>query len=456
MSLALSQRPWSFAAKSSPRPRYLAQADALRYLLAMTPQATPPVPQPVRLLHLEDSEPDHALALAFLQRTGLQVLATRVETREEFVAALTSPDMAWDVVLSDYHLPGFTGVQALQLLQELQASGRLAAGCAPLPFILVSGQMGEDTAVEAMRSGASDYLLKSNLNRLAPAVESAISAAHTHRARELADAALQVSKLRLQALAQHLQTSVETERQAIAREIHDDVGGSLTALKFELDGIRRHATTPDVQQRVASALETVTLAIDACQRIMQNLRPAILEQGLVAALQWSARRFEKRTGIVCEFRTSAGVADGVLPTGVPLVAYRTAQEALTNVSKHAQATKVVVDLSGTGGVLSLEISDNGRGLTQADLAKARSFGVRGLHERAATVGGWVDLSSSAAGTTLILSVPLHDTLVSAGENHPAADASTPKTGSMTATPTANDGDKDGDSDSAETAAWTRY
>jgi signal transduction histidine kinase len=91
---------------------------------------------------------------------------------------------------------------------------------------------------------------------------------------------------------------------------------------------------------------------------------------------------------------------------VPLVAYRTAQEALTNVSKHAQASQVHVDLSLAGGVLSLEVSDNGRGLSQDDLAKARSFGIRGLHERAGTVGGWVDLSSGPGGTTLILSVPL--------------------------------------------------
>ena len=91
---------------------------------------------------------------------------------------------------------------------------------------------------------------------------------------------------------------------------------------------------------------------------------------------------------------------------MPLVAYRTAQEALTNITKHARATRVQIDLSLAGGVMSLEISDNGRGLSQADLGKARSFGIRGLHERAGTVGGWVDLSSGPSGTTLILSVPL--------------------------------------------------
>jgi len=138
---------------------------------------------------------------------------------------------------------------------------------------------------------------------------------------------------------------------------------------------------------------------------MHNLRPAILEQGLVASLQWMTQRFERRTGISTAFRTSHDPLPP-LPQGVPLVAYRTAQEALTNVSKHAQATKVTVDLSLSHGVLSVEIVDNGRGLSDGALAKARSFGIRGLHERAGTVGGWIDLSSSTAGTTLILSVPL--------------------------------------------------
>ena len=364
-----------------------------------------------RLLHLEDSEPDHALAMAHLRRSGIRVDAVRIETRAEFEAALAE---TWDLVLSDYHLPGFTGMDALQILRARSAQdGRIT------PFILVSGQIGEDTAVQAMRNGASDYLLKQNLARLAPAVEHAIEAARTQRAREAADRDLEVSRRRLSELAQHLQTSVETERQAIAREIHDDVGGSLTALKFELDWIRRHAQTTEMQQRALMALETVTHAIESSQRIMQNLRPAILEQGLVAALQWMSTRFEKRTGIVTEFRTSHEKV--ALPPGVPLVAYRAVQEALTNVSKHAQASRVVVDLSLSGGVLSLEVSDNGRGLGQEDLAKTRSFGIRGLHERASTVGGWVDLSSGATGTTLILSVPL-DAVADMSPEHPASTA----------------------------------
>ena len=231
-----------------------------------------------------------------------------------------------------------------------------------------------------MRNGASDYLQKSHLARLVPALLHAVDAAETKRARDKADRDLVDSKQRLHELAQHLQTSIEHERAAIAREIHDDVGGSLTALKFDLAWIARHSSAPQVVSRVQSALETVSHAVEASQRIMHNLRPAILEQGLAAALHWITLRFERRAGVVCTIRLPKKPLD--LPPGVPLVAYRTAQEALTNISKHAQATRVQIDLSMAGGVLSLEISDNGRGLSQEDLAKARSF----RHSRPARAG----------------------------------------------------------------------
>jgi signal transduction histidine kinase len=346
------------------------------------------------VLHLEDSDLDHALAIAQLRRGGLDIEVERVEDEAGLRVALRQP---WDIVLSDYNLPGFSGIRALEIVRALAE---------PPPFILVSGEIGEDVAVAAMRNGASDYLLKNNLARLAPAVEHAIDAHASERARQAADRALAASRERVSELAQHLQTSVEQERAAIAREIHDDVGGSLTALKFDLAWLSRHIgeSTPEVRQRLDSATETVTHALEASKRIMHNLRPAILEQGLVAALQWMATRFERRTGVACSFRASHELPP--LPAGVPLVAYRTAQEALTNVSKHAQASRVAIDLTLAGGVLSLEVADNGRGLSSADLAKARSFGIRGLRERASTVGGWVDLSSGSTGTTLILSIPL--------------------------------------------------
>ncbi len=349
--------------------------------------------RPLKLLHLEDSPPDHDLAMLQLARAGLRVQACRIETGAELGMRLA--EGGWDLVLSDFDLPGFDGIQALRIVRET---------CPGLPFILLSGKIGEDSAVAAMRSGASDYLFKGNPARLAPAVEHAIAAAEERRARQAADHALAESRARLSELAQHLQTSIERERAAIAREIHDDVGGSLAAIRFDLAWIGRHVDAPDVQLRVASALETVAHAVEASQRIVYHLRPAILDQGLVAALQWMAGQFERRNGIACRFRSRH--EQMALPAAVPLVAYRFAQEALTNVAKHAQASSVTIDLSLTRGVLSLEIADNGRGLAAGDLDKAGSFGLRGLHERAGTVGGWVEVSSGASGTTLLLSVPV--------------------------------------------------
>lgn len=359
------------------------------------PDAPQPIATPMRLrvLHLEDSELDHELTLAHLQRGGIAPDTLRVETEAEYRAALSR---TWDVVLADYNLPDFSGLRALQILRESHVL---------LPFILISGEIGEQVAVQAMLNGANDYLLKDNLARLVPAMLHAIEGTKALRAKQAADLALGQSEQRLRELAQYLQASVEAERAAIAREIHDDVGGSLTALKFDLAWIERRAGDPEVAQRAQHALETVGMAIESSQRIMHNLRPAILEQGLVAALQWMTQRFERRNGIVTGFRVSREELPP-LPPGVPLAAYRTAQEALTNISKHAFATRAQVDLTIAGRVLSLEVTDNGRGLSQQDLSKARSFGIRGLRERAAQVGGWVDLASGPGGTTLILSVPL--------------------------------------------------
>jgi len=136
-----------------------------------------------------------------------------------------------------------------------------------------------------------------------------------------------------------------------------------------------------------------------------NLRPPILEQGLVAAVQWLASSFERRTGIPTKLQSSSDTIDS--PPEIQLVAYRTAQEALTNISKHAQPGKVDIELSDKEGVLTLEVADNGRGMDATVRDKPKAFGLKGLQERARTVGGWLDISSRPGqGTSVILSVPL--------------------------------------------------
>nr|WP_137894064.1 histidine kinase [Ramlibacter sp. 2FC] len=353
--------------------------------------------RPLRLLHLENSDADRESAVRLMKRAGLAVQALRVDSERAYLDALGrgGDDGPWDLVLSSCRLPGLTGLAALE---RLKALGHM------IPFVLVSDASDEPMAVEAMRQGASDYLLKDNLTRLVPAVLKAMERHVQARDKQQTELALLKSRQQLRELAQHLQNNLEQERAAIAREIHDDVGGALTALKFDLAWIARHTTSADVFERTQTAADTLTQAFDATRRLIHNLHPAILEEGLVPALQWITGTFEKRTGIRASFHSSH--AQPELARSVLLTVFRTAQEALTNVSKHAQASQVTLDLTLTAGMLSLEVSDNGRGMSQAELNKTQSFGLRGLRERADTIGGWLDISSAPAGTTLILALPL--------------------------------------------------
>lgn len=362
----------------------------------MMPEDAPPAS--LRILHLEDSAADHELVRFALRKAGEEFELERVETLAGFEQQLNSSK--FDVILADYRLLGFTALDAWRLLQNQE----FPANPGMTPFILLSGAIGEPAAVSAIKMGISDYLSKDDLGRLTQTIHRAIEIHDVRRAKEAADIELASSERRLADFAEHLQTTIEQERASIAREIHDDIGGALAAVRFDLSWISRRATDPMVLDHVAAATDMLQQAIEASQRIMLNLRPAILDQGLVAAVQWLARDFAKRTGI--DTTVHATPETCALPKPIELTAYRTAQEALTNIAKHARCDRVVIDLSDAESVLTLEIKDNGQGISQEERGKPQSFGLRGLHERAKTVGGWLDVSTHLGrGTSIILSVP---------------------------------------------------
>lgn len=349
---------------------------------------------PLNILHLEDSTQDHKLVCRTLDKAGFSYSIARVETLSAF-SVLAASD-AIDVILADYRLPGFTAVDAWQALP--------IDGDRP-PFILLSGAIGETAAVAAIQTGISDYLHKDDLSQLERVILRSINVHRTRHAKEKADRDLALSEKRLSELTGHLQTAIDRERAAIAREIHDDIGGSLAAAKLDLAWISRHASDPGVHAHTKAAAEMLQHALGASQRIMMNLRPSILDQGLFAAVQWLASNFEKRTGIKTVLRSNS--EDLCPEKSVQLTAYRTAQEALTNVSKYAQCSLVHIEISDAEGFLTMEISDNGVGITRQEMQKPNAFGIRGLHERAKTIGGWLDVSTiSGAGTSVTLSVPL--------------------------------------------------
>ena len=361
----------------------------------IAPNMEPRTPDnPMVILHLEDSALDHQLVCRALQKTGLQFSIRRVETLIEFLRAAS--ETRFDLILADYRLSGFTALDAWAALPKI--------GERP-PFILLSGTIGEAAAVAAIHMGISDYVHKDDLDGLERVV---LRSLEVHRARadkERADKELAASEKRLAEFAGYLQAAIERERAAIAREIHDDIGGSLAAVKLDLGWISRHGASTETQTHIDAATEMLLHAIGASQRIMMNLRPAILDQGLFAAVQWLAESFERRTGIKTVLRTNSISLSA--PKPILLTAYRTAQEALTNVSKYANCTVVHIELSNAEAVLTLEVTDNGKGITALDMNKPKAFGLRGLQERAKTVGGWLDVSTiPAKGTSIILSIPL--------------------------------------------------
>jgi len=349
------------------------------------------------VLHLEDSEPDHLLVKREFQKSQEPVEIRRVENLETFKTALTQN--CFDVILADYRLPGFTALDAWKLMNEMSVR---------LPFILLSGAIGETAAVQAIQAGISDYLPKEDLSKLRHVTQRAIEMHHIVLAREQADAELAQSQKQLAKFAEQLQSTIELERAAIAREIHDDIGGSLAAIRFDLAWMSRHVSDEATLDHVHAATDMLQHAVEASQRIMMNLRPAILDQGLAAAIHWLGDSFSRRTGIATQIR--AQLTNEQLPKDIQLTAYRTAQEALTNASKYAKCTQVKIDLADDEHFLTLEVADNGLGITEQATETQGGFGLKGLQERAKTVGGWLDISSQQGqGTAITLSIPLDET-----------------------------------------------
>jgi signal transduction histidine kinase len=211
------------------------------------------------------------------------------------------------------------------------------------------------------------------------------------------------SRARLAELTEHSAQVKEQERTRIAREIHDDLGGNLTAIKMALSMLAARLPPDPALIEKADYLDSlVDRTIEAVHRISLDLRPSTLDLGIVAALEWQAREFEKQMGIACVFRDADKDIDGELDPDHASALFRIFQESLTNIAKHAGATRVTVSLRRQRQHLTLTICDNGRGITPADRRKPQSFGLRGMSERAKALGGTLTLSPAPGGGTMVV------------------------------------------------------
>ena len=345
--------------------------------------------KPLKVLIIEDSDDDAQLLLMQIRQAGYNPQYEIAATADQVQVALDK--QKWDLIISDYVLPEFNGLETLKMMQDKGLD---------TPCLIVSGRIDEETAVTAMRGGAKDYIMKGNLKRLGPAVE-----------RELAEAVIRQEQKRLQEekeqFTRRLMEIQEEERKRISRELHDETAQYLALLSLEMDNLieKEKGSSPESTARLKKLKETADKALQEVRRYSHELRPSVLEQfGLAEALELIIGEFNERKETQVEFKISG--EETRLKEDVELVLFRITQEALNNIRKHSEAVRAEVILSFTSDKVKLTITDYGKGF---DVTKKRissdkgGLGLIGMRERAGLVGATLRIKSSIGkGTTVLV------------------------------------------------------
>jgi signal transduction histidine kinase len=363
---------------------------------------------PLHVLVVEDSPEDAEIICHLLREAGYQPLAERVQTAAQLAAALSR--QRWDLVIADHSMPRFDAPQALRVVQE---SGE------DLPFIIVSGSIDEELAVAAMRAGAHDFIMKDRLTRLAPAVARELREAEIRRERRRTERQVQEQARRLQALSRRLIEAQETERRAVARELHDEIGQVLTAVKINLQALAQPDLVDGAEPGLRDSIEILEHAIQRVRDRSMDLRPAVLDDfGLVPAVRWYLERRAARAGFALELRADPGLRR--YPPEIETACFRVIQEAVTNTMRHARATTLRIDIESLDSGLRFAVRDDGAGF-DCEAAKSRalaggSLGLSGMQERVELLEGTIEIDSAPGrGTHIEVFLPL------TADGGPAAD-----------------------------------
>ena len=228
--------------------------------------------------------------------------------------------------------------------------------------------------------------------------------------RKLMDGALRQSHAQLRQLALHLETAKEDERKRISRDIHDELGQNLLALRIDISMLsaRTQGSHPRLHGKVETVLGNIDTTIKSVRGIMNELRPMALDLGLQAAIEWQVGDFRKRSGIACQLHVRDDALFAAIGGQAEIALFRIVQEGLSNVMRHARATAVEIELSWDACALHVSICDNGVGITSQQQRKKQCFGLIGIDERVRALGGRFDIGAPPAGPgcLLTLQVPL--------------------------------------------------
>jgi signal transduction histidine kinase len=271
------------------------------------------------------------------------------------------------------------------------------------PVIVLTGYTDFEFGVKSLSSGASDYILKDELTSLSLYKSIVYS---MERKRIISD--LEISEKRARSFAKQLNNVLEEERSRIAREIHDEFGQQLSGLKMSLSSLKKNSGVHvDVKPIIDVIVTEVNISMQSLRQIANELRPVLIDKlGLFAAIEWLVSEFEKKTGVIC--RLYLDIDQPALSKMLEINIFRICQEALTNITKHAEATMVNIRIENDGKVLSIKITDNGKGIASSTLQNNLSMGLLNMRERANLIGAELNVGSFAGkGTTIDLIVDIN-------------------------------------------------
>ena len=339
---------------------------------------------------LVDDEPKSLFALQELLSTLGQNLMVAQSGEEALRLALRN-DFA--VILLDVRMPGIDGFETARLIRARERSKST-------PIIFLTAAADEMTSMfRGYEVGAVDYLMKPVI----PEVLKSKVAVFVELFRK--SERLRESEEKLRRLAAHLISIREEERTHIAREIHDELGQVLTGLKMEVTWLAKRLKEKVLIEKTDSMCQLIDSTVQTVRKIATGLRPEMLDDmGLIAAVQWQAKDFQKRTGIRCRAKLPPETEKP--PIDIATTMFRIFQEILTNVARHSRATRVDIDLAIQEDTITLDVCDNGVGIQDNELHAKKSLGLLGMQERALLFGGDVKVTGSPGhGTRVFVTIP---------------------------------------------------
>jgi len=362
--------------------------------------------QTLKALIVEDNEDDVQLLVRELRHSGWLLTYEHVDNREDLDRCLQQE--SWDVIISDYAMPGFSGLEALSIAQAHRPDA---------PFIVVSGTIGEETAAKVMRLGAHDYIMKHHLALLGPAIERELQEAEMRRKHQHAEAKLAHYQKRLRSLASQLSLAEERERRRIAAGVHDDICQKLALAKLEMQSVQQTLTDTRVIKMLERECGIIDQIIDDAHTLTFELsNPVLYEIGLDAAIEaWLSANVKGKHGLTYEFVSNV---KGFKPEEHVLVfVFQSVRELITNTIKHAQASCIRVSLQRQDDTFEVAVEDNGIGFdaSKVETTARHGFGLFSVEERLEYLGGKLDIHSEPhQGTRITLTIPWKENAVKTG------------------------------------------